>query len=157
MRVIINTLVMLDRHEQEIVKEALSPYRVLTEEGITTHEDADAFPKAINRLSSPLREEWLLDLHRKVLDLKQALAFDAGRWSRESEAAPEEGGKGSIIAKPKAVFTMLSETRERQVRACDCALEVLRNAMQVHKPVKEGAKTLALRAETLLSPETKNC
>jgi len=152
MRVIINTLVALDRHEQEIVKEALSPYRVLTEGEFTTSEDAEPFPKAINRLSSPLREEWLLDLHRKVLDLKQALAFDAGHWRRESETAPEEGSKGSIIAKPKAVFTMLSETRERQVGACDCALEVLRNAMVVHKPVKEGAKAVVLRAEALLSP-----
>jgi hypothetical protein len=155
MRVIINTLVMLDRHEQEIVKEALTPYRVLTEGDFTTHEDAESFPKVINRLSSPLREEWLLNLHRKVLDLKQALAFDADRWRRESKTAPEDGGKGSIIAKPKAVFTTLSETRERQVRACDCALEVLRNAMTVHKPVKEGAKTLALRAETLLSQEER--
>jgi len=155
MRVLVTTLVALDHHEQEIVKEALSPYRVLTEDGLTTHEDTAGFPKAINRLSSPLREEWLRDLHRKVLDLKQALVLDAGRWSRESEAAPEDGGRGSIIAKPKAVFTMLSETRERQVRACDCALEVLRNAMTVQKPVKDGAKALALRAEALLSQEER--
>ena len=154
MRVIINTLVALDHHEQKIVMEALSPYRVLEGE-FTTNEDAEPFPKAINRLSSPLREEWLLDLHRKVLDLKQALTLDAGHWRRESEVAPEEGCKGSLIAKPKAVFTMLSETRERQVRACDCALEVLRNAMTVHKPVKEGAKALALRAEALLSQEER--
>ena len=141
MRVIVTTLVALDRHEQEIVKEALSPYRVLEGE-ITTSEDTAGFPKAINRLSSPLREEWLLDLHRRVLNLRRALSLDAGRWSRESEVAPEEGCKGSLIAKPKAIFTMLSETRERQVRACDCALEVLRNAMQAVKPVKDGIRDL---------------
>jgi hypothetical protein len=153
MRVIVNTLVALDHHEQEIVKEALNPYRVLTERRHPAREDAEPFPKTINRLKQPLTDGQLLDLHLKVLDLKQALTLDAGHWRRESETAPEEGCKGSLIAKPKAIFIMLSETRERQVRACDCALEVIRNAMQAHKPVKEGAKALVLRAEVLLSQE----
>ena len=150
MRVIINTLIHLDENERRIVEEALRPYRVHTEVLNLPNLESE-YQTCINRLGVPLREAWLSDTHRKLLDLRDTLLNDSHKWARESEVAPTHAEPGCIIAKPKEVFTMLSETRERQVKMCERAAEVIRNAMKVHRPVKEGARSLITRAEELMA------
>ena len=153
MRVVVNVNVILDSHERQVVEEALRPYRVLTEASFS--EDGGFQSKdyqlCLNRISGAMRAEWLLDTHRKLLALRDALFHDSHMWAREAEGAPEEGSKGSLIAKPKAVCTMLSETRERQAQMCERALEIIGNALRAQKPVKEGAQALVIRAEKMMS------
>ena len=154
MRVVVNVNVILDSHEREVVEEALRPYRVLTESSVSGkagfHESND-YQLCLNRTSGAMRAEWLMDTHRKLLALRDALLHDSHRWAREADVAPEEGGKGSLIAKPKAVCTMLSETRQRQTQMCERALEIIGNALRAQKPVKEGAQALVIRAEKMMS------
>lgn len=143
MRVIANIIVILDIREREIVQEALRPYRVLTEASASTDEGLSKdYQLCRRRIWEAQRANWLLDTHQKLLALEDALLRDSRRWTREAEVASEDGGKGSLIAKPKAVLTMLSETRVRQARMCERAREIITNAMRAQKPVKEGAQAL---------------
>ena len=153
MRVVVNVNVILDSHERQVVEEALRPYRVLTEASISEDDgfQSNDYQLCLNRTSGAMRAEWLHDTHRKLLALRDALLHDSHRWAREAEVAPEEGGTGSLIAKPKAVCNMLSETRERQTQMCERALEIIRNALRAQKPVKEGAQALVVRAEKMMS------
>ena len=152
MRVVVNVNVILDSHEREVVEEALRPYRVLTESSVSADDgfQSNDYQLCLNRISGAMRAEWLIDTHRKLLALRDALLHDSHMWAREADVAPEEGGKGSLIAKPKAVCTMLSETRERQTQMCERALEIIMNALRAHKPVKEGAQALVVRAEKMM-------
>ena len=153
MRVVVNVNVILDSHERQVVEEALRPYRVLTESSVSGeagfHESKD-YQLCLNRVSGAMRAEWLMDTHRKLLALRDALLHDSHMWAREAEVAPEEGGKGSLIAKPKTLYTMLSETRERQTQMCERALEIIGNAMRAHKPVNEGAQALVVFSEKMM-------
>jgi hypothetical protein len=132
MRLHINPVLYFDAHERQVVKEALCSFCVLAEEGVGD------FQRHMSRLSGELRLDWLLEMHRDLLELQTALRFDAAHWDREAQQAPEESS--GLIAKPRQVCQMLSETRSRQVGMCEDALALVRSAMGVLQPIQDECR-----------------
>ena len=155
MQFLIQSSVRLDGYERRLIREALSPFRVLTEHGLdfaasphsTTNED---FTKTLARIQNGMTIMHLKQAHDCLLDLGIALTNDSLHWDREASIAPVEAPKGSLILKPREACRILAETRRHQAAMCERALEVVRNGMRALKPLHEAARNLVRRAETLL-------
>jgi|APSaa5957512535_1039671.scaffolds.fasta_scaffold15578_9 hypothetical protein len=141
MKLHINPILHFDSNEREIVTEALRPYRVLTGESRVGNEDAKEYTKAINRASGELRLEWLMDIHRKLLELQKALREDGEHWAKEQDTAPEDAS--GLIAKPRQVCQMLTEIRHRQADLAERAVFIVRNAMGILQSVTLDCKQMA--------------
>jgi len=133
----------------------------LTGESRVGNEDAKEFDhvvvrsrdytKAINRASGELRLEWLMDIHRKLLELQMALREDGEHWAKEQTTAPEDAS--GLIAKPRQVCQMLTEIRHRQADLAERAVFIVRNAMGILQSVTLDCKQMAGTVQKRLDRE----
>jgi hypothetical protein len=160
MRLHINPVLFFEDHERQILEEAFRPYRVLTGEGDKTRAEdmktakarGDDFRRHINRAGGELRMEWLSSMHTDLLELQEALNYDAAHWEREWGRAPKESS--GLIAKPRQVCQMLCETRHRQAEMCQQALVLVRSAMEVLNPIRKECRQMAEDATKRLREST---
>ena len=147
---------LLDHHEAELLREAISPYRQLPEGRHWEAAQASMWTEQ-RRLTRKMLEgilEILTELRGELE--KQTRGYAHPAWVADTEQMLLEG-KAPLVMNPVAAVRVITEVRTRQVAKCDVALEFLVKLLEgldrCEATCKEITDELNVQNEMLSLPE----